>query len=282
MANNPPGSKKQRREAARERIREERRRQLAREARAKKIKLATMIGVPVLVLAVIVGMVFLLQPEPKPDSGAAPAGASEQGGLVLQSPATFLPGDLEQVDLTQLPEPADFDTVGAVPPGSEGGDGAATVVIYSDANCVHCAEFDKQHRDLLQNSLDNRDITLEYRMVDYLDYASPDNYSTRAAAAAACVADQNPAAYLPFLSSLYDVYGTEQTDEQLVQLADAAGADISGCVEEDTFKPFVEYTSAHARGVPVTGTPSVWINGKAWNESGLDFPRFLAQEVTAE
>lgn len=282
MANNPPGSKQKRREATRERIREERRREIAREQRAKRLKMTALIGVPVLVVAVIVGMIFILQPEPGPDSGPAPAGATEQGGLALQSPDTFLPGDLDQVDLTSLPEPADFDTVGAIPPGSEGDDGAATVVIYADANCVHCAEFDKQHRDLLQNSLDNRDITLEYRMVDYLDYASPDSYSTRAASAAACVADQNPAAYLPFLSALYDVYGTEQSDDELVQIAADAGADIAQCVDEATFDPFVAHTSAYARGVPVTGAPSVWINGKAWNESGLDFPGFLAQEVAGE
>ncbi|WP_260983887.1 DsbA family protein, partial [Rothia kristinae] len=71
------------------------------------------------------------------------------------------------------------------------GDGEPTrIVLYEDFNCVHCADFESTNGDQIEQWLEQGEVTVEYRMVDYLSAPNNQNYSARAANAAYCVADQ--------------------------------------------------------------------------------------------
>lgn len=265
----------------RERLQAERKKELARKQR---LKLLT-VGAAIVAGAVVVGLiVWLAVSSGDAKTGPSPAAANQQGGLTLQAPDTFAAGDLKDVDLGELPEPAEPQNPTPLPPEAEAAPEGepARVVIYADANCVHCAEFDKAYRADLEKALSGGDITLEYRLVNYLDYTSSNNYSSRAASATACVAEQNPGAYLPFLSSIYDAYGSEPSDDELIQMAHQEGADISSCVNDGTYDAFVQYTSAMGMAAPVHGTPSVWVQGQSWAESGMEFDQFLKQGLAAK
>lgn len=265
----------------RERLRQERAKEQSRKRRLKYLKIGGAVTAGAVVVALIV---WLVVSSGGTKTGTAPEAANQQGGLTLQSTDSFVAGNLGDVNLGDLPEPAEPQDPTPLPPGADAASEGepAKVVIYADANCVHCAEFDKAYRGILEKALADGDITLEYRLVDYLDYTSSNNYSSRAASAAACVADQNPGAYLPFLASVYDAYGSEPSDEDLVQMAQEVGADISSCVDEGTYDAFVQYTSAMGMAAPVHGTPSVWVQGESWAESDMEFDQFLKESLAAK
>lgn len=268
-------SKKQHRDALRERVRAERLRELKEKKRRRILKGVLLSSIPIVVLIIIVALIVT---RPNAAVGPAPDAANKQGGITLTSPTEFADGAaIGDVDLSTVKDgPGDDSTP---PPGvakSAKGD-PAQVVIYADANCVHCADFDTKYRDLLRKSLDNGSITLEYRFVNFLATESSTQYSTRAANAAACVADTKPAAYLDFVEGLYNAYGSEPSDEQLEAMAKDAGADIASCQKDNTYKTFVRYTSSSAISDGVKGTPSVWVNGKSWKDSDQDFPTFLSE-----
>lgn len=271
-------SKKERRGEVRAAARAEQQRRLRQEKRRKVIGRALLIGVPLLVIALIVAVVVT---RPDTSKGPAPQAVNQQGGVVLTSSTEVADGDLKEVDLSTLPQNQSQEQ-GSAPPGvAAAAEGEpAQVVIYADANCVHCAEFDQTHRTLLRTALDNGEITLEYRFVNYLDQSSANNYSTRAANAIACVAERDPEAYLPFIESVYDSYGSEPDSDELAAKAKELGVDIGGCLDDNTYRTFVNYTSDLGLAHGVRGTPSVWVQGESWKDSGQDFTTFLAGAVS--
>lgn len=272
-------TKQQRRAAAREKARKLREAEKRAERRRRIAKWGVAIALPVIAIALIV--VLVLSQNKTATIGAAPAGATEQGGIVLTDTETFADGPLTAVDVDTVDDPDPEAT--AAPPGADAaGEGEpATVVVYADPNCVHCAEFENNYGSLLQTALDNGEITLEYRVVNYLDHLSSSRYSTRASEAAACVAQENPSAYLPFLGSVFSAYGDEPDNEQLTSMAADAGADIGSCLDERDYRAFVDYTSAQGLAAGVTGTPSVWVQGESWADSGQDFPTFLSEAIAS-
>jgi protein-disulfide isomerase len=157
------------------------------------------------------------------------------------------------------------------------------VVAYVDINCVHCADFEARYADQVRSWLDSGDITFEYRTVAYLDRNSRTEYSSRGANAAACVADAAPQSYFDFTQALFGHFEQGELDDAgLIALADRSGAgDISSCVEEGTFRPFVNYTTAAAQAASVGGTPTVYVNGEAVQNSVSDFGTVVQEQLDA-
>lgn len=281
MSSSKKMTKKERREARRAAARAEREKQMRREKRQKILKRVLMVLIPA---AIILGIVALVATRAGDTVGPAPSVANDYGGIKLTSSDTIEEGNATEVDLDSVgdPKPNNQGGPAETPPGAEAASEGepANVVIYADANCIHCAEFDQSFRDLLGAALDDGTITMEYRLVNFLDVSSPDNYSTRAATAATCVADQDPSSYQPFVEDIFDAYGTEPSNEELVNMAGSHDVDITECMNEGTYATFVDYTSATALSHGVQATPSVWINGKSWADSGQDFPTFFVESIT--
>lgn len=252
-------------------MQEDQRRQERR--RSLMVRWGVVIGV-VVVVAVVVGVIFMNSARSIPDAGPAPSAGNDQGGITLTSTTELAPGDegLGEVDATtvEVPEATD-EAPSTVPGGEDRPEGEpAQIIVYADANCVHCASFEAENAEQLNQWLDAGEATVEYRMLDFLDNPATGNYSSRAANASVCVAEESPENYNAFIGEVFAAYtghgGEGLSDDELKDMASGLGADINSCVDGNTYRPYVAYTGAKAREAQIGGTPSVWVNGQHWDQ----------------
>ena len=122
-------------------------------------------------------------------------------------------------------------------------------VVYFDFMCPFCGNFEKQYGAQLKSLASEKKITVEYRALGFLDrFSSGTNYSSRAGAAAACVADKSPDKYQAFLDILFVNQPAENSkgldNATLKKYATEVGAaDIGSCVDDKTFRPYMANTT---------------------------------------
>ena len=263
----------------------------AQEAADKRKSLFIKLGVLVAVLAVValVAAIILQNNSGKvADAGNAPKGGNAAGGITLTSDKTLAETSGVKVDIATVGTPPQQQ--GNTPPPAKPRDAKASakgepvnLIIYVDVNCVHCADFEGKYADQIATWLAAGDVHVEYRNVAFLDRGSPTNYSSRGANALACVADAAPASYLPFSKALFAHYPQgEMNNSALAQLAKDNGADVATCIEKGTFRPFVKFADAAARVDAIGGTPSIFIQGKLWDQTANpDFVSFVNEQIAA-
>jgi len=94
------------------------------------------------------------------------------------------------------------------------------------------------------------------------------NWAAKGAAYADCVGRASNEAFWKFVSKTYETQQdvtAENVDEKLTALADAAGvkgADIAACAAKPETKARVDASIALGKSVDVTGTPTLFINGR--------------------
>src|SRR5690625_2693242 len=269
--------------SSRDTVRQAHANQLAAEKRRSRIITWTIVGVIAAVAAIIIVVTMMNASRSIPDAGPSPTSGTASGGLLLEDGSPAEGDSPAEVDATTVAEP-DPDTAGQMPTEVPGTD-QADIIIYADANCVYCAQFETQNAAAL-NELGADGHSLEYRMVNYLDNPGTENYSSRAANAMACVAEESPEHAMDFIHEVFTSYNTHQgaglSNDELVNLASEIGADINDCVSNNTYRPFVNYTTAKAVETGIAGTPYVWIDGvqyehtsggesfQSWAESQLE------------
>lgn len=147
---------------------------------------------------------------------------------------------------------------------TSGASDAAKVVVYVEPLCPHCKAFETAHGTLLQELLTDGRITLEYRLVSFLDNARTQRSSARAVNAALCAAtDAGPSAYAAYVRALLDNQPTDGvlSDDTLVALGDDAGASIEACVRDEAHADLVSSLSEAALG-KISATPTVLVDGR--------------------
>ncbi|WP_295017968.1 thioredoxin domain-containing protein [uncultured Micrococcus sp.] len=250
----------------------------AEQQRKDRRKRTAVIWGSVLAALLLIGLVVALVTRAQgdgdiPTAGPMPAAANVEGGVVLTSPTALAdPGlgerqvDAATVQVPEGPVERPADSAPGAQPRAEGG--PAHVVVYADFNCVHCAAFEQENAALLAGWLADGKATVEYRMVDFLSAPNNQNFSARAANAAYCVAEQAPEHYNAFVTDVFGAYeghgGKGLSDDELAQRAEALGADVSDCMEQDTYRPAVAYTTQKAKAAPIQGTPTVYVDGQWW------------------
>lgn len=251
----------------------------AEQQRKDRRKRTAVIWGSVLAALLLIGLVVALVTRAQgdgdiPTAGPMPAAANEEGGVVLTSPTALAdPGlgerevDAAAVQVPEGPAEKPADSAPGTQPRAEGG--PAHVVVYADFNCVHCAAFEQENAALLEGWLADGKATVEYRIVDFLSAPNNQNFSARAANAAYCVAEQAPEQYDPFVTDVFGAYeghgGKGLSDDELAQRAEALGADVSDCMEQDTYRPAVAYSTQKAKAAPIQGTPTVYVDGQWWS-----------------
>ena len=245
-----------------------------RERRRRRMIQAGTFLAAVVITAGIAALAVGNRAEPISSSGPVPAAANVFGGVNTQAPLS----EGLNVNAEVIPE-----TVDGTPPGiSATAEGEpASVVLYVDPNCVHCAEFEGYYGETLKQKAEEGAISLETRAIAILDRNSPTNYSSRAANAMACVADAAPEKYLEFTGAVFENFPSgELANQGLIDLAGEHGVDgISDCVKDGTFRPFVKFTTEAATEHGITGTPTIFINGHLWDLQG-DFETVLNEAIT--
>ncbi len=152
----------------------------------------------------------------------------------------------------------------------------AVVSFYEDFLCPACGNFERAFGPTVSKLIDIGAIAADYSMVSILDNPKNQNYSSRAGAAAMCVADESLDAFRRFHTALYttdiqpDERGTSFPDNaKLIELAREAGAagTVPDCINSGKYLSKVtgEAASAH-----ITATPTIKINGEDYDPSKPD------------
>jgi protein-disulfide isomerase len=151
------------------------------------------------------------------------------------------------------------------------GDAAAptTFTFYEDPQCPACQQFETQVRDKVDQGIADGEVRVEYRIVSFLDRASTNEYSSRAANALFAVADvAGPDVFKKFHDLLYENQPAEggpgPDDDQLVEWAVQAGADEAAVrpeIEDGTFDQFVVNATDQWSQDGYNSTPTVLVDG---------------------
>ncbi|KQR03686.1 disulfide bond formation protein DsbA [Arthrobacter sp. Leaf141] len=271
-ANEVRKSKAERTAEAREKARMIREAQLKKERR-NKLLIGWGIVAAVVAILVIVGLVVttsLKQNTPIADQGPVPTSANTNGGVTLLANTGVKAADGGSVDMANLPAKPETLPSPLVAPGAEAETGQPVkVVAYVDFICPVCKRFEDTYNEALTGLRNEGKISLEYRPLGFLDRQSSTNYSSRAANAAACVADKAPDKYGEYVDTLFTNQpaegGAGLSDDKLKSLASDIGADIGSCVDDKTFRPYVKYATGLAANTGISGTPTIFVDGKQWD-----------------
>lgn len=287
-ANEVRKSKAERTAEAREKARLIREAQLKKDKRNKLLIGWGIVAAVVAILAVVALVVTtsIRQNTPIADQGPVPANANVNGGVTLLANSDVKTTEPASVDIANVPAKPDTLPNPVVVPGAEAEEGQPVkVVAYIDFICPVCKRFEDTYNDALTGLRNEGKISLEYRPLGFLDRMSSTNYSSRAANAAACVADQAPDKYAEYIDVLFTNQPAEGgpglSDDELKSLASGIGADINSCVDDKTFRPYVKYSTQLASNIGITGTPTVFIDGKQW-DGGTDLNAEIQAAIDAK
>lgn len=275
---NAPRSKNERRDAAREKAREQRLRQQRRERR-NKIVLQASIGLVIIAIVAVVAVIIVNSvrpPGPGPENMA-------NGAITIQG-----------ADLKAVRTAADPASATPTPQTTAAG-GTVLIQAFEDFGCPACQRFEETNAALIKELVTSGAAVIEYHPVAILDSHFTDNtYSTRAANAAAAVANWSPDSYPAFHALLYQTSvqpvegGPGLTDDKLIALVKQVKASnqtqIAGAIRDEQFKAWVqartdEFTSDSGplKGVDFSkrldstgaqagpSTPTVLVNGKYYD-----------------
>ncbi|MGV8883254.1 MAG: DsbA family protein [Rhodoglobus sp.] len=254
-------SKNQKREAAREKARALREEQKKKERRNKwLLQGGIILGALAIVAIIALVITTAFKPAgPGPLNMASDGIQINQGGVATQTAA---------LKAGQDPIPNKRDEAG----------GEVNIQMYVDYMCPLCGDFEATNMDYIESLLENGGTTVDIHPITILDRLSQGTkYSTRAANAAACVANYSPDQYLDFHKALFDNQPKENTtgleDKDIVALAKDAGvknlSQVESCINDQKFKPWVNASTNRALNGPipnsnvdkVEGTPTVIVNG---------------------
>lgn len=295
--NEPRLTNAQRTAQAREKAKAIRDTQLKKEKRNSWLIRGGVLLAALVVIAIIALVVINTNKanEPVAETGPVPANANVYGGVVLGKDAAVIPPTTPEtsVDVSKVPPmptaaPTSVDSASIGIKSSASGE-PAPVVVYLDFMCPACNGFEQNYGPGLDKLRSEGKVTVEYRPLPFLDrFSSGTNYSSRSAAAAACVVDKSPEKYKAYVDSLFANQPAENSkgldNATLEKYATEAGAaDISSCVAEKTFRPYVAYGGALAASAGVNATPTVFVDGKQWMpETDKDFNAFVTKVLGAK
>jgi len=151
------------------------------------------------------------------------------------------------------------------------------IVMYVDYQCPYCQTFEATNTEQISEWVSSGAATLEIHPIAFLDGASlGTKYSTRAANAAACVANYQPDSYFAVNTALFENQPAEQTaglsDNEIKGILSDAGVDnddVSTCISDGEFKPWTKVATTRVTGGEIPnsdqpefqGTPMVVVNG---------------------
>jgi protein-disulfide isomerase len=136
-----------------------------------------------------------------------------------------------------------------------------TIVEFSDLQCPHCKDAQPIIDKLMASEPNARFVFQNYPLPMH-------NWAAKAAYYADCVGRSSTDAFWKFVQGTFDQQSNlteSNADEKLTAIADAAGvkgADIATCAAKPDTKSRVDKSVALGQAVGVTGTPTVYVNGR--------------------
>ena len=158
-----------------------------------------------------------------------------------------------------------------------------TIKAYEDLQCPICKQFEAVTGQQTQAAIDAGKVKVDYHMVAFLDRSSTTNYSSRALnAAMAVLSTAGPDAFMKFRTIAFQNQPAEGSagvpDSTLIDWAVQAGADkdkVAPLINGNVYHQWVVNATDQMSKDGVTGTPTIFINGK--NQG--DNPQTAAEAV---
>ena len=148
------------------------------------------------------------------------------------------------------------------------GHGPVRVDAFIDFLCPFCRRFELSSGPALASLVADGRISLVYHPMNFLDEASTTNYSTRAAAASGCAADEGRFAQYAhaLFASQPPEGGPGLSDAELADIGRAVGlggAAFTRCLADGRYLDWPPYVTARATALGVEATPTVLVEGAA-------------------
>ena len=146
-------------------------------------------------------------------------------------------------------------------------DAAVTIVEFGDLQCPACKAAQPAIEALVAAEPKARFVFQNFPLEMH-------NWAAKGAAYADCVGHASNEAFWKFVAKTYETQAditAENADEKLTALADGAGvkgADIAACASTPVTKAHVDASLARGTAVTVTGTPTLFINGRTIGNVG--------------
>ena len=137
-----------------------------------------------------------------------------------------------------------------------------TIVEFGDLQCPACKSAQPAIEGLIAAEPNARFVFQNFPLEMH-------NWAAKGAAYADCVGQASNDAFWKFIAKTYEAQAditAENADEKLTALADAAGvkgADIAACATTPVTRAHVDASLALGKSVNVTGTPTLFINGRS-------------------
>ena len=267
MPNTPKPTRNEQREAARAKAREMRLAQKRSAARKRTILIASIVAAVGLAVTSVVLTIGNEVNDPKP-TVTTPANMNFDGGIKIGK------------GLKAITDP----TVQADTPN---------IIVYEDLQCPNCKNFDQPNNAQMRDWVSSGKYTVQIHPISFLDGASPNAYSSRAASAAFCVADGAPDSFFDFNTALFENQPKERSmgpsDSELAARAESVGVTskkVIDCIKNASYQSYVlSYTqdTVFKRNIPgtnlrVDGTPFIVLNGERFKGDWTN-PALFAQWV---
>jgi protein-disulfide isomerase len=146
------------------------------------------------------------------------------------------------------------------------GGGKVRVDAFIDFLCPFCRRFELSAQPVLTQLTADGQASVAYHPMNFLDEASTTSYSTRAAAASGCAADQGR--FLYYAHALFvnqpPEGGPGLSDAELAGLGQGAGLDsapFTACLAGGQYLDWPSYVTARAVAAGVEATPTVLVAG---------------------
>jgi protein-disulfide isomerase len=162
------------------------------------------------------------------------------------------------------------------------GQGPVRIDAFIDFLCPYCRRFEQSAGPALAGLVAEGRVSLVYHPMNFLDEASTTNYSTRAAAASGCAADQGH--FVEYADALFvnqpPEGGPGLTDTELAAIGQAAGlpgAAFTACLSDAPYLDWPPYVTARAVAFGVEATPTVLVGGEQVRAEGRSIAAAVAR-----
>lgn len=138
---------------------------------------------------------------------------------------------------------------------------AVTIVEFGDLQCPACKAAQPTIESLVTAEPNARFVFQNFPLEMH-------NWAAKGAAYSDCVGRASNDAFWKFIAKTYETQSditAENADEKLTALADGAGvkgSEIAACAAKPETKAHVDASIALGKAVDVTGTPTLYINGR--------------------
>lgn len=165
------------------------------------------------------------------------------------------------------------------------GQGPVRIDAFIDFLCPYCQRFELTAGPALAGLVADGQVSVVYHPMNFLDEASTTNYSTRAAAASGCAADQGR--FVEYADALFvnqpPEGGPGLTDTELAAIGQAAGlssAAFTACLSDAPYLDWPPYVTARAVALGVEATPTVLVGGEQVRAEGRSIAAAVARAAS--